>query len=437
MSPGLITMSQKEISHLEIIQRVVSKQLTQILAAEQLNLTTRQIRNLKQRYLQHGPSGLISKRRGKPSNHRISEKLKSTVIELIKQHYADFGPTLACEKLLECHSIKLSKESIRQLMMQAGLWHGKKRKPLKVYSQRQRRGALGELVQIDGSYHPWFEERADSCCLLVVIDDATSRLLALRFEPVETTLGYFRLFKTYLKIHGRPLACYHDKHSIFQINARDVVAGDSITQFGRAMNELGIESISANTPQAKGRVERANQTLQDRLVKELRLKGINDIESANAFLPGFIENFNQKFAVAPKEKQNAHQTTLPEDSILDLILTEQSTRKISKNLEVNYQHKVYQINIKTQGYAMRGAGVKVCDDGINPITLLYKGKPLNYNIHEKVKKCSQIAHTKDVNKIIDLIKIDKRTKGNKPAAHHPWRNSYKSCRQPTQQAAIL
>lgn len=207
----MITMSQKEINILETIQGVLSKQLTQIAAAEHLNLTTRQVRNLKRRFLREDAQGLVSKHRGKPSNNRLSDALRLRAAELIKNHYADFGPTLGCEKLSQVHQLKLSKESVRHLMIQEGLWRGKKRKPMTVHAQRARREVLGELVQIDGSPQAWFEERNKPCCLLVIIDDATGKLLGLRFEPVETTQGYFRLFKTYLKNYGRPLACYHDK----------------------------------------------------------------------------------------------------------------------------------------------------------------------------------------------------------------------------------
>lgn len=428
-------MSQKETQYLEIIQQVVSRQLTQATAAQQLNLTTRQVRNLKRRYLSHGAEGLISKRRGNPSNNHLSEELKSQAIQLIKVQYSDFGPTLACEKLLERHQVKLSKESVRQLMMQAGLWHSKKRKPVTVHPQRQRREALGELVQTDGSPHAWFEKRSDPCCLLVIIDDATSKLLGLRFEPTETTQGYFRLFKTYLKTSGRPLACYHDRHGIFKINAKAPARGDGLTQFGRAMNDLGIESISANTPQAKGRVERVNKTLQDRLVKELRLQGISDIDSANAFLPQFIEQFNQKFAVVPRSKLDAHRQTLPDEATLDLILSEQYTREISKNLEVRYGNKIYQIQTRTQSYTMRGAKLKVCIDSKGDMALLYKNKKLLYEVLEIQKKLSKVVSSKDINHVVDSCKPDGRSKGHKPAKDHPWRNYPKHRSQLAQASA--
>ncbi len=310
-------------------------------------------------------------------------------------------------------------------MIEADLWKGKKRRSSKVYQQRERREALGELVQMDGSPHAWFENRAESCCLLVMIDDATGNVLGLGFEPAETTQGYFQLFKTYIKKHGRPLACYHDKHGIFQVNTKEPVSGSGLTQFGRAMKELGIESISANTPQAKGRVERVNKTLQDRLVKELRLQGISDLNSANAFLPKFMQDFNQKFTVSPRSETNAHRQTLPDEKTLDLIFSEQHSRKISKNLEVSFQNRIYQIKTDTPSYTMRGADVTVCRDLNDGISLLYKGKMLSYTVHEKRKKSTQVASTKEINQLVDTLKSDARTRGHIPSADHPWRLSYK------------
>ncbi|PIQ43277.1 MAG: transposase [Gammaproteobacteria bacterium CG11_big_fil_rev_8_21_14_0_20_46_22] len=434
--PGeILTLSQKELTRLEVLEKVIQKQMKQAAAAEILGLSIRQIKRLKQAYKRDGAVALLSKRRGKPSNHQLDKALKQQAIDLIQAHYPDFGPTLACEKLLERHQLKLSKESVRQLMMQAGLWRGKKRKPITVHPQRQRREAPGELVQMDGSPHAWFEGRGDPCCLLVLIDDATSKLLGLRFEPTETTQGYFRLFKTYLKASGRPLACYHDKHGIFQINAKEPVSGNGLTQFGRAMSDLGIESISANTPQAKGRVERVNKTLQDRLVKELRLQGISDIDSANAFLPQFIEQFNQKFAVVPRSTTDAHRQTLPDDATLDLIFSEQHTRKISTNLEVRYDSKIYRIQTQTQSYTMRGARLTVCEDSQGDIALLYKHKKLPYKVLAIQKKLSKPISSKEINRLVDACKPDGRSKGHKPAKNHPWRNYPNHHTQPAQASA--
>ncbi|WP_175759622.1 ISNCY family transposase, partial [Burkholderia ambifaria] len=197
-------------------------------------------------------------------------------------------PTLACEKLRECHGIDLAAETVRTLMMASGLWIPRKQRPPKVYQPRNRRACLGELIQIDGSDHRWFEDRAPACTLLVFIDDATGRLMTLHFTANESTFSYFEALSKYLDSHGKPIAFYSDKASVFYVKKRSETAGKGVTQFGRALYELNIDAFCANTSQAKGRVERANLTLQDRLVKELRLRGISTREAANAYAPSFI-----------------------------------------------------------------------------------------------------------------------------------------------------
>jgi len=225
---------------------------------------------------------------------------------LIQTHYADYGPTLACEKLRERHGVSLSKETVRRIMIDAGFWVPRKQRPPKIHQPRNRRACLGELVQIDGSEHAWFEDRAPVCTLLVFVDDATSRLMQLLFVPTESTFAYFAATRAYLEHHGKPVAFYSDKSSVFRINARGATAGRDYTQFGRALYELNIESICANTSQAKGRVERMNGTLQDRLVKELRLRNIGTLEAANAYAPVFMADFNMRFAKIPRSDFNAH-----------------------------------------------------------------------------------------------------------------------------------
>ena len=268
-------------------------------------------------------------------------------------------------------------------MIEAGLWKKKSRKHAVIHQQRARRSCLGELVQIDGSPHDWFEGRRGRCCLLVFIDDATSQLLQLRFEETETTQGYFRAAREYFKHHGRPLAFYNDKHGIFRVNRAEAKTGTGETQFGRVMRELGVKIICANSPQAKGRVERANGTLQDRLVKELRLQEINDIDSANAFLPAFMEDYNKRFAATAANATDAHRKTLPKESVLDLIFTLQCQRTLSKNLELSYNNIIYQVKTSGKSYGMRYAKVTVCDNEKGQVTLIYKHKILSYEIFDK------------------------------------------------------
>ena len=249
-----------------------------------------------------GAEGLVSGHRGKTSGNARSSSMRQAVLSLVRERYRDFGPTLASEKLLELHGESISREALRRWMIADGLWQSKPRRKARIHPRRPRRPGFGELVQIDGSPHDWFEGRAEPCTLIVFIDDATSRLLALRFVPAETTQAYMETLAEYLDQHGRPVALYSDKHSIFRVNHPQ--REGELTQFSRALKTLDIQSIHAHTPQAKGRVEKANQTLQDRLVKEMRLQGICDQDTANAFVPTFIRQYNARFAViSPKPPQ--------------------------------------------------------------------------------------------------------------------------------------
>jgi hypothetical protein len=409
-------MSLKELDRIKVIELVLNKRLTQAEGSRRLGVSTRHFRRLQQSYRQNQERGVISKRRGKQSNSRLSEALTRQVIDLISSKYSDFGPTLAHEKLIGVHGLQISVESVRKLMMKHGFWKGRSPKVRRQAQQmRTRRPCFGELVQIDGSPHDWFEGRADPCCLLVFIDDATSQLVALHFVDTECTQGYFDATIKHIEKYGRPIAYYSDKHGIFRVNTPEAKSGNGETQYGRACRELGIEIINANSPQAKGRVERANQTLQDRLVKEMRLRDINCIDEANNFLPEFIEQYNQKFGVTPASTTDAHRKELPSADQLDLIFSEQEYRTISKQLEVSYKNTIYQIQTKTPSYNMRKAKLKVCNNK-GKITLIYKGKALDYKVFDKKNRPAQIVDSKSINKT-----IDKRIKSYKPKTDHPWR----------------
>src|SRR3990167_4405544 len=250
-------MSQKEVKRAQVLDMLKEDKISQQEASKRMGVSARQVRRLAKRYQAEGLGGLISKKRGRASNRRLDEATRTAVIELIGTHYRDFGPTLANEKLAELHGIQLSVESTRQMMIVAGYWRTRKGGTVCAHPMRERRTRFGELIQVDGSPHDWFEGRGEYCTLLVFIDDATGRLTQLRFAPTETTLGYMSVLHDHILAHGVPVALYSDKHSIFRINAKDADP-EAETQFGRASRELGIECIHANSPQAKGRVERAN-----------------------------------------------------------------------------------------------------------------------------------------------------------------------------------
>jgi len=409
----LLTMSKREITRLEAMQRIKDKRLTQKEAARMLGISLRQVKRLYRAYKAHGAAGLVSQRRGKPSNNRLDPGTVQQAIDLIYERYRDFGPTLAHEKLTEVHGLKLSDESVRQIMIAEDIWKPRRAKKPAVHPMRARRACFGELVQIDGSEHAWFEERGTKCTLLVYIDDATGQLLELWFVPEETFFAYCEATRHYLERYGKPVAFYSDRHGIFRVNQpRPLGLTSGLTQFGRAMQELDIQILCANTPQAKGRIERANQTLQDRLVKELRLRSISNIESANAYLPEFREDFNRRFAVAPRSHHNAHRPLLNTEN-LDLILTHQEPRTLSKNLTVQFNKTIYQIQSDRPGYALRNAQVTVCENAQGEVTILYKNRPLSYTIYCKPTRQAEVVDTKTLDRHIKTPKP--------PAPNHPWR----------------
>jgi hypothetical protein len=356
----------------------------------------------------------VSGRRGKVSNNRLDAGVVQQALDLIKKKYADFGPTLAHEKLLEIDRLRISRESVRKIMMEEGLWKPRRAKPAAVHQLREPRACFGELIQIDGSDHAWFEERGIRCTLLVFIDDATGRLVELLFVPDEAFFAYCEAARHYFERYGKPVAFYSDRHGIFRVNTpqpRGTTPG--LTQFGRAMQELDIRIICANTPQAKGRVERVIQTLQDRLIKELRLRNISTIEAANAFLPEFRADFNRRFAVLPRSTHDAHRPLLPADN-LDLILTHQKTGVLSKNLTVQYSKLIYQIQTERPTYALHKAPVTICENAKGEVTILYKNKPLPYTTYKKLTPQSEVVDTKHLNRAVPPLKP--------PATNHPWRS---------------
>lgn len=340
-------MSIKEFDRGNVIQNVLDGHITQPQAGRQLKLSVRQVRRLCRRVRGHGAQGLIHGLRGRPSNRRFPDGILSRAIGLVKKHYSDFGPTLAQEKLVERHALSLSVSPLRRAMIQEGLWKPRKQRPF-YRAWRERRPCVGELVQLDGSDHDWFEGRGPKCVLLPYVDDATSRVLHGQFITVEDTLSLMAATQIYLKACGRPLAFYVDKDSIYKINRQATVEeelkdGQPLTQFTRAMKELGIEVITANSPQAKGRVERGHSTHQDRLVKELRLAGISTMEKANPFLRDvYFPAHNARFAVAPAQITNLHRPLLKTQRLHE-ILSLRSPRVLANDFTLRFQSRLFQL----------------------------------------------------------------------------------------------
>jgi transposase len=412
----LITMSKAELSRLEVMENLQEKRMGQRTAAEMLGVSVRQVKRLLRAYRQEGAAGMVSKQRGKPSHHQLNRETLGAAIDLLKGRYADFGPTLAHEKLVELHGMKLCLGSVRKIMIEEGIWKAKKARKVQAYQMRERRACFGELVQIDGSPYDWFEGRAPMCTLLVFIDDATGKLVQLLFVESESFFSYCRAAEGYFTRCGKPGAFYSDKHGIFRVNQPTRGKTDALTQFGRAMQELHIQIICANTPQAKGRVERANQTLQDRLPKELRLRGISDWEAGNAFLPEFIDDFNRRFAVQPRSSYDAHRP-LAKSENLAWIFSWRESRVLSNNLTLQFHHLVYQIQLDRPSYTMRKAPVTISLDVYQNVSILYKGKSLPFTTFHKQAKQSEVVPAKHINSILKY-----QQKPSIPAPNHPWRN---------------
>lgn len=426
MTEGLCTLSWRELDRVGVIEAVVAGRLRQREAAGQLALSTRQVKRLVRRHREHGAAGLASRRRGRPSNHRLSDAVRAQALALVRAHYADFGPTLAHEKLIERHGLALSVETLRKLMIDEGLWQPKRRRHRPVFQLRERRPRRGELVQIDGSPHDWFEGRGEPCTLLVFVDDASGAIVQARFAPAETTAAYMAALGDYLRQRGRPVAVYSDRHSIFRLTQKERANGRTLTQFGRALAALDIEAIQARTPQAKGRVERANQTLQDRLVKEMRLAGIGDIDAANRFLAGFLHDYNRRFAVAPRRPEDAHRPLHQDAEALERILCRQHTRRLSQSLSVQFHNVLYQVESRGGGYHLRNRQITVCEHFDGRITLLHQGHPLAYRTYQKGERPTPVEDDKTLNQRVDQALARQACPAPpKPKASHPWRKAFK------------
>lgn len=420
---GLLAMSTKERERLVVIHAVDEGQLRQGAAAERLGVSVRQVKRLVRAWRSAGAAGLVSKHRGRPSARRIDEQTKQRWIELIRQRYADFGPTLACEHLAEHHAFAHSRETLRGWMIEAGLWKDKPVRRKRVFQLRPRCPAVGELVQIDGSPHAWLEDRAPRCTLIIFVDDATSALRHAQFVPAETTRAYLHGLHGYTERYGLPLALYSDRHSIF---GKHDPEDPEPTQFERAVRQLGIEPILALTPQAKGRVERAFQTLQDRWVKALRLAGCASLEQANALLPRLVAQYNRRFAKPAAQPRDAHRGFDGSQQQLSWICSEQYERTLSKSLSCSYRGRLLQVQTDGAiGYHLRGAKVTICEGAAEAsLTMLHKGKPLQFKAFERHELDDRQADDKTLELRIEQLRR-KPVRPFIPADGHPWRRGYK------------
>ena len=408
MAEGDLLMSGAERDRAHVVCQVFEHRLGQREASERLGIGIRQLKRLVRRWKRQGDAGLVSRQRGHASHNRLPEALRARVIALLRDKYPDFGPTLAAEKLLEVDGVKVSRETIRQMQVAMGLWKPKSRRVRRVFQLRDRRPRFGELIQIDGSPHDWFEGRGPRCTLIVFIDDATSRLTALRFAPVESARAYLETLRCHVLEHGCPLAFYSDRHGIFRINAKDAQSGDGKTEFGRVAARLKIAPIHALTPQAKGRVERANQTLQDRLVKEMRLQNICSIEAANRFVPVFISFWNGKFAVTPRDETSAHRPWLDTPAALDHALARHEERVLSKALTFSSAGTKYCVKTKGPGTALRGAKVTLHHFVAGGMSVHYKDRLLAFAAYGTYPVPDPAEDEKTIDARVDAIVASQR-----------------------------
>lgn len=384
-----IRMSKKESKYAKIIAEVVAGKLRQSQAAIILQLSLRQVKRLCSKYKSEGLKGLCHQGRGRISNNKMKEDLRLEILGLIKKNYSDFGPQLIREQLNQRHGIVVSKEWIRQSMIQEGIWTANKRKHQKLYQRRNRRSRKGELVQVDGSYHKWFEDRGEKCCLIVAIDDATSEILELLFVPHESTEAYMKVMKMYVKSRGCPVSIYSDRLNVFAKNG----------QLARALAESEIGLIHAQTPQAKGRVERANATLQDRLIKLMRLEGISSIEEGNKYLAQYRTEHNMKFARKPKDPSDAHRELNTELDI-ERVFCKKDTRKISKDLSIAWNGKTYILKNPSSPNRMRKKEAKVFElEG--EVCIEIDGKDHPYEIYEEQQYQAPGLNRKELDAVMD------------------------------------
>jgi len=417
MDKKLISMTEKELSRHNIIKNLIAGTINGTDAAKQMALSIRQTKRLKAKVIKLGANGIIHANRGKSSNRAMSEEKVNKIEIIIKKNYSYFGPTLASEKLDENHAIKIGKEKLRQLMTDWNLWKPKPRKQAKnKHFWRPRKDNYGEMEQFDGSYHNWFGD--EESCLLLSVDDATGKITHAKFDINESVVAVFKFWTEYFEKNGLPISTYLDKFSTYKVNHKNAVDNkDMITQFQRASNQTGFKLIFANSPQAKGRIERMNKTLQDRLVKELRLANISTIKKANEFLKEYIPKFNAKFAVMPNRKIDLHkEISKILKQKLPQIFSIQKNRIVMNDYTVRFKNQYFQLR-QEQPTTVYKKDMVIVEKHLNgEIKINLKGRYLNYTeLPERPKK--------EIN--VKLVALTNRKPSQwKPPANHPWRNQF-------------
>lgn len=421
----MIRMSTKELKRVGIIQRVAEKKLKQKRAGEVLGLSVRQIRRLVGKYHEEGERGLVHRSRGKASNRRHPEELRQRVLKLYEKQYRDFGPTLAWEKLEERNKIRMGCQTLRRWLLEAGLWE-RQRKVKEHRQWRERKANYGEMQQFDGSHHDWLEGRGPGLVLKAYIDDATSRVYGW-FYDYEGTLPAMDSFYGYAKKYGLPRSVYLDRHSTYKAKRQKTIeeqleGKDPMSQFQRALEELGVNVIHANSPQAKGRVERLFETFQDRVLKEMRLAGVKNKEEANAFLAAYLPKFNRRFGKLAKHPEDLHRA-VPEGIDLKQVLSIQTMRVLRKDNTVRHENKFYLLDEKWK--ISRPAEIMVQERIDGKLYLIHENRALKYR---EVVEAPKIE--------IKKPNFDKRHLGKTPPMEHPLKAASFRLMQARKQAAL-
>lgn len=404
-----VLMSTKELRRLQVIQQALDKKIKQVEAAQVLGLSDRQIRCLVKRVRVQGERGLVHRSRGRPSNRAIDRKMKARILGLYEGQYSDFGPTLAAEKLAERDAIAISDETLRLWLLQAGITHFKRR-ARRHRRWRERKRHTGQMVQMDGSHHDWLEGRGPACVLMGYIDDASGRVFA-RFYEYEGTIPAMDSFKGYVRRYGLPLSVYLDQHTTYKSTAKPTVEEqlqglEPMSQFERALSELGVDLIHADSPQAQGRIERLFGTFQDRLIKEMRLAGIRTLEEANRFLVHYLPIYNRRFSVKPAEEVDLHRPS-PPGRALEGILCIKAERVLRNDFTVAYNGKLYQVE-----EAIRAKKVVIQERLDGTLWITHQGQKLRY--------CEITARPIRVQEPVEKRRVSRISK---PSTDHPWRRS--------------
>jgi transposase len=408
----MITMSLREAKTLRIIHQTLDKKITQAEAAEVIGISERQIRRLIKRVRLEGDEGICHRSRGKASNRCIPQKAKEKTLRLFREKYKDFNLAHATEKLQELHGIRLSDETLRLWLNQAEIPY-KKRKARKHRRWRERKARFGEMIQIDGSHHDWFEGRGPKCVFMGYIDDATGTVFG-RFYDHEGVMPAMDSMKRYIKLYGIPQSVYLDKHTTYKSWAAPTIEEQlndrkPMSHFEKSMAELAVEVIHANSPQAKGRVEKLFKTLQDRLVKEMRLAGIKNIDQANEFLETYLPKYNRKFKKKPASEVNLHRPALHSRE-LNRILCIKEERTVKNDFTIAYNCGLYQIEEAT-----RAQKVQIEERMDGTIRISYRGRELS------IRKITEVPAKRKPESTVHLL----RQKAVTPAATHPWKRGYK------------